>query len=150
MPARSKVRSGSLTMILVETTDKPKGIPLGLVENFQVNQPHRVESHTGVGALSPEEIVYHGTGAVTVSWGTVQTIPAETYQALGILPQHRKLAFHEPVNIVAQDVERGETLYRISDALPESFSANIGAQTSLRNNCSFMGKILEHAAELND
>lgn len=149
MGARSKVRSGSLTMIFVQTTAVPKGIPLGLVENFQVNQPHRTEAHTGVGATSPEEVVYHGTGAITVSWGTVQTIPAETYQKLGILPEHRKLAFHEPVNIIAQDVERGETLYRLTDCLPESFSVNIGSQASLRNNVSFMGKYMEHAAELN-
>lgn len=149
MGARSKVRSGSLTMIYVVTNDAPKGIPLGLAENFSINQPHRTEVHTGIGSMSPDEVVYHGTGAVTVSWGTVQTIPEESYQRLKILPEHRRLAFHEPVTLLAQDVERGESMYRIEDCMPESFAVNIGAQASLRNNVTLIGRHVEVVSELN-
>lgn len=147
--ARSKVRSGSLTMIVAVTDDAPKGIPLALVENFQYNQPHRTEQHTGVGSVHPDEIVHHGAGAVTISWGAVHTIPAESYQALKILPEHRRLASYSLITLIANDVERGETFAQFTDCAPESFSTTIGAQTSLRQNVSFIGKYVEHASELN-
>lgn len=148
MGAPSKVRSGARALVYVVTNENPKGIPMGLVENWQLNQSHRVEAHTGVGSTSPDEMVYHGAGPVTVSWGRVRTLPAESLQAQKIMPEHRRVPFHEPVTVIVQDLDRGDVMWRITDCLPESFSVTIGSQTSIRENCSFMGKHLEHATEL--
>lgn len=146
--ARSKVRSGSFVMILAITADKPDGIPLGLVENFQFSEAHRAEDITGVGSTFPDEMVYHGTGAGSASWGRVLTIPAESYQKLKILPEHRKLSVHELITLLVVDNERGEDVVKLVDCAPESFSTTVGAQQSLRSNVSFRYRYAEHASEL--
>lgn len=149
MPPRSKVRSGSRVLVVAITTDMPAGIPLGLAENFSVSEHHLVEAHTGVGALQPQEIVHHGVGAPTVSWGRITTIPAESYQKLKITPDNVHMPTHEPITLQILDDERGETICEVVDALPTAFSMSVNQQASLRENVSFQARYVRWASELN-
>ena len=152
MAARSKVRSGSRVALFVDVEGAgalEKMTLLGLVDNFDISHPHMTTVETGVGSLEPDEIVHHGTGAATVSWTRVETVPAETLHSLGIVPTEVRLSSHHPVDIYTYDLERAELTHRVIDALPTNFAVTIGAQTTIRDNVSMTAKTVRFAADLN-
>jgi hypothetical protein len=144
----TKVESGSTCIMVVYAPGDDAGTTWGLVDNVTVNDRHISEFLTGIGAMEPQEPVYHGKGPVSISWGRAVTTLQESAQAMGLVPKRRNMVAHEPCDVEFQSLKSGRTLLRISDVLPGSFSTQIGEQRSIRQNGDFQARISEHMADL--
>lgn len=144
-----RTRSGARMLIVAITGQHPRGLPLGLVDNFSYRTPHISQEEKGIGDGLPREISYHGAGATTVSWDRGVTVPEEDYAALGIKPESRNIPNHDPIDILVFDYERHELFARVVGARPTDFSVTIGAQTTVKENCSFLAITVKGITELN-
>jgi hypothetical protein len=144
----TKVESGSTCILVVYAAGDDAGVTWGLVDNVTINDRHISEFLTGIGAMEPQEPVYHGKGPVSVSWGRAVTTIQESPQSVGIVPLRRNMVGHEPCDLEFQSLKSGRTILRVSDVLPGSFSTQVGEQKAIRQNGDCQGRISEHMADL--
>lgn len=149
MAERSAVISGAVVGLfaLVDGTDAP--IPLGLVENFTLNESTATERITGIGSQRPDENVMHGTGGCDISWGNVLKGSGANLWSDKILADARSVAQHRPIELVVVDRNTGNTLAIVHSVLPQSVGINISPQTSVRANCSFTATYASWITEVN-
>ena len=146
MARDARTRSASLVSVIVKTA-KTDNFTLGYVENFHLSETLATELIPAVGHQKARENVLHGVSRADISWGQTHTVPADSFQELGIAPTEAELPTFNPITVTFFDQDRGETICEVQDVLPGSIGISGGAMASLKDNFSGTGIFVKWASE---
>lgn len=125
-------------------------VDLGLCQNFSVSRTANSEAIQAVGSMEPVGMVFNGVGPGQVSWGAAYEDQTTDYAKLGLVPGSRNLSTYKAFAIWWLDMMAGgEVLCAMEGVLPTQLGLNLGAQTHVTSNQSFICQKVIPRGELN-